>query len=141
MTNETESAFEQARSALPNREHVLHDMSVIDAKSSALLTHVSIMIAVVAVFLGQPNSPMWTWVFTVELSMFSIVAMFLLRCIDIMGPPLRQLPEGGEVVAAHYRHEILVRRGVLQWMIRIVQLITVAVIATVLLKARLVGPQ
>lgn len=137
MTPQDESFFEQLRGALPNREHVLHDMSVIDAKSSALLTHVSIMIAVVAVFLGQPSAPHWTWVFTAELAVFSVVAMCLLRCIDIMGPPLRRVPSGdAEVVAAYYRREILVRRGILQWMIRVVQFVTVAVIVTVLLKAK-----
>lgn len=136
MTRQDESAFEQLRNALPNRQHVLHDMSVIDAKSSALLTHVSIMMAVVAVFLSQPNGSHWTWVLTVELVMFSVVAMFLLRCIDIMGPPLRPVPQDAEKATAYYRREILVRRGILQWMIRLVLLITLAVVVTVLLKAK-----
>jgi hypothetical protein len=52
-------------------------MSVIDAKSSALLTHVSIMLAVIAVLLAQPNSATWKWIYTAELIAFSVVSGLL----------------------------------------------------------------
>jgi hypothetical protein len=55
LTPQDERAFEAQRAGLKNREHFLYDMSLIDAKSSALLTHVSIMLAVVAVLLSQPT--------------------------------------------------------------------------------------
>ncbi|MEP6619019.1 MAG: hypothetical protein ABJE47_06890 [bacterium] len=131
-----EKLFEAQRAALENRDHFLHDMSVIDAKSSALLTHVSIMLAVVAVFLGQQNGVLWKWVFTVELAAFSVVAVFLLRCVDILGPPFRRLPIGAEAsIEGVYRDEVLWRRAIFQGMVRAVRLLTVALIAAVFIKA------
>jgi hypothetical protein len=66
-----------AARGLENGEHALYDMSVIDAKSSALLTHVSIMLAVIAVLLAQPNSATWKWIYTAELIAFSVVSGLL----------------------------------------------------------------
>lgn len=48
-----ESKYVTRRRRVNAIRHILHDMSIIDSKSSALLTHVSIMIAVVAVLLAS----------------------------------------------------------------------------------------
>jgi hypothetical protein len=135
-----EEVFESRRATLQNREHVLHDMSIIDTKSSALLTHVSIMLAVVAVLLAQPNVTFWRWVFTTELIAFSAAGVLLLRCVDIMGPPFRQLPPlvDGQL-EAFYRSEVVVRRAIFQIALRAVRLFTLCLIGIVALKSVLDG--
>jgi len=132
-----ELEFQEQRRALgADREHFLHDMSILDAKSSALLTHVSIMLAVIALFLGQEHTALWSWVFTVELTAFSIIAVLLLRCVDILGPPLRPLQASDpEAIEERYRREILRRRAIFQLTVRVVRYLTIGLIATVLAKA------
>jgi hypothetical protein len=136
LTLQDEHLFEVQRAGLENREHALHDMSVIDAKSSALLTHVSIMLAVIAVLLAQPNSATWKWVFTAELVAFSVVGVLLLRCVDILGPPFRRLlPDADGKLEEYYRSEILLRRAIFQGMIRTVRFLTVCLIIIVTIKS------
>jgi hypothetical protein len=134
LSADDERAFEQQRAGLSNREHALYDMSIIDAKSSSLLTHVSIMLAVVAVLLAQPNTYWWQLIFTVELIAFSVIGVMLLRCVDVLGPPFRRLPDEGEDLSEYYRGEILLRRGVFQLMLRAVRVLTVVLIVVVGLK-------
>jgi hypothetical protein len=135
-TLQDERLFEAQRAGLENREHALHDMSIIDAKSSALLTHVSIMLAVIAVLLAQPNSSLWKWVFTAELIAFSVVSVLLLRCVDILGPPFRRpVPDADGGLEAYYRTEILLRRTIFQAMIRTVRFLTVCLIVIVAIKS------
>jgi hypothetical protein len=133
---EDEQLYESRRELLGGaKEYFLHDMSIVDTKSSALLTHVSVMIAVVAIFL-QTNPPrQWQTMLTIELTLFSLVAVVLLWCVDIMGPPRRQIPsESSEEVTRIYRKEILKRRAIYQLSLRTVRFLTLALIATVLLK-------
>lgn len=130
-----EQAFEAQRAELTNRAHAFHDMSIIDAKSSALLTHVSIMLAVVAVLLAQPNPAVWRWIYTGELIAFSAVGVLLLRCVDILGPPFRRLPVAAEGnLEEYYRTEVMVRRAIFQAMVRAVRLLTVLLILVVAAK-------
>ncbi len=131
-----ERLFEAQRAGLKNRDHFLHDMSLIDSKSSALLTHVSIMLAVIAVLLAQPNSPVWKWIFTAELIAFSAVGVLLLRCVDILGPPFRRLsPDGDGKLEEYYRSEVLLRRAIFQGMVRMVRFLTVCLIVIVAIKS------
>jgi hypothetical protein len=135
LTTESEAEFEARRAELKNREHVLHDMSIIDAKSAALLTHVSLMLAVVAVLLAQPNGMVWRWIYTGELIALSGVGVLLLRCVDIMGPPFRRLPPSGAgELEAHYRVEVMLRRAIFQAMVRAVRLLTIVLILVVAAK-------
>jgi hypothetical protein len=135
MVLDDERAFELQRAQLENRAHVLHDMSIIDAKSSALLTHVSIMLAVVAVLLAQPNEAVWRWIYTAELIAFSGVGVLLLRCVDILGPPFRRLrPDADGGLEEYYRLEVLLRRAIFQAMVRTVRLLTVALMVIVAIR-------
>jgi hypothetical protein len=136
LSPQDERTFEAQRAGLKNRDHFLYDMSLIDAKSSALLTHVSIMLAVVAVLLAQPNTPAWRWIFTAELIAFSVVGVLLLRCVDILGPPFRRLsPDAEGGLEELYRREILLRRSIFQAMVRTVRLLTVCLIVIVAIKS------
>jgi hypothetical protein len=129
---EDEKAFEAQRAELKNRAHALHDMSILDTKSSALLTHVSIMLAVVAVLLAQPNGALWRWIYTGELIAFSAVGVLLLRCVDIMGPPFRRLPPPANIeLEDYYRMEVMLRRAIFQAMVRAVRILTVILILIV----------
>ncbi|MBX9636736.1 MAG: hypothetical protein K2Q45_04210, partial [Nitrosomonas sp.] len=47
LNEEDERKFADARKDINHINHILHDMVIIDTKSSALLTHVSVMLAVV----------------------------------------------------------------------------------------------
>jgi hypothetical protein len=135
LSSDSERLFATRRSRLANIDHFLHDMSIIDAKSSALLSHVSIMLAVVAVFLAQAVAGVWKWVFIVELTIFSVVAVLLLRCVDILGPPFRPLGSDDSVeIEEFYRAEVLLRRAIFQGAVRVVRLLTVGIIVTVLAK-------
>ena len=136
LTPQDERAFEAQRAGLENRDHFFYDMSLIDAKSSALLTHVSIMLAVIAVLLAQPNSPVWKWIYTAELIAFSVVGVLLLRCVDILGPPFRRLvPDAEGKLEEFYRAEILLRRTIFQGMLRTVRFLTVCLIVIVAIKS------
>jgi len=136
LTPQDELVFEAQRAGLENRDHFLHDMSLIDAKSSALLTHVSIMLAVIAVLLAQPNSATWKWIFTAELIAFSLVGVLLLRCVDILGPPFRRLtPDATGKLEEHYRREVLLRRAIFQGMVRAVRFLTVCLIVIVTVRS------
>ena len=122
-----ESKYVTRRRRVNAIHHILHDMSIIDSKSSALLTHVSIMIAVVAVLLAslEPYTGLvWRIALIVELVAFSAVTTLLLRCVDIMGPPFRQPPADRGQRNITYKEEILIRRGIYQLMVRIVFLLT-----------------
>ena len=131
-----EHLFEVQRAGLENRDHFLHDMSLIDTKSSALLTHVSIMLAVIAVLLAQSNGAAWKWILTAELIAFSVVSVLLLRCVDILGPPFRRLlPDADGELEEHYRNEVLLRRAIFQGMVRTVRFLTVCLIIIVAIKS------
>ncbi len=47
LNEEDERKFADRRRDITHISHILHDMVIIDTKSSALLTHVSVMLAVV----------------------------------------------------------------------------------------------
>lgn len=133
-SGEAERNYVDLRKKVEDREHVLYDMDVIDQKSSALLTHVSIMLAVVA-FMIPDTSGIWRIALTFELVAFLLVAMLLLRCVDVMGPPFRNpsaIPSKANTV---YHHEILLRRGVYQAMLRMVFVLTGSLLVGVVAKS------
>lgn len=114
-------------------KHILAEMDFMDSKSAALLTHVSVMIAVVA-FLTPPSGA-WRTLMFAEIFAFSAVAVLLLRCVEMMGPPFRRLAEGNnDANLAHYCEEVLVRRIVYQYMLRSVVFLTICLMALLTVK-------
>ena len=96
-----------------NGHGVLHDMDVIDTKSSALLAHITLMLAVVAL-LFDSESPL-NKLLIVEFVLYTGLATALLRCIDILGPPYRTIQFENEENAIQYWHrEALIRRSICQ---------------------------
>lgn len=131
-----EKSYVATRRTIPEdeRTHILYDMDIIDSKSAALLTHVSVMLAVIAVLITQSES-VWRWIMIAELTAFCLVGMLLLRCVDVMGPPYRVPPDDEENLRETYCDEVLLRRGVYQAMLRTVFGLTAALIAIVISKA------
>lgn len=136
---EIESAFALRRRDVKDIDHLLYDMDIIDSKSAALLTHVSIMLAVIVVLLNYSQDRTWQLIMTGELLCFSLVGLLLLRCVDVMGPPFRLPPSDVEEVNKVYRREILIRRAVYQTMVRTVFVLTLLLIAIVAIKALAFG--
>lgn len=129
-----EERYTALRKQLKNKEHFLYDMNIIDSKSSALLTHVSIMLAVVVVLISLAPGKIWEVIMTLELIAFTIVGMLLLRCVDVMGPPYKMPPEDPEEATEMYQKEILLRRGIYQTMVRVVFVLTIILISLVVIK-------
>ncbi|MEM8495812.1 MAG: hypothetical protein AAF663_10555 [Planctomycetota bacterium] len=130
-----EKRYAAIRPTAKNIDHVLNDMDIIDSKSSALLTHVSIMLAVVAILMAISTSVVWKSILAVELVAFTLVGLALLRCVDIMGPPYRRASRNIEALSEIYHREILVRRAIYQSMVRSVFILSLLLVVIVLFKA------
>lgn len=137
VTSQSEREFSKRRSDVANLDRILNDMDIIDAKSAALLTHVSIMLAVVVVLVTNASSLTWQIILTVELLAFSVVGLLLLRCVDIMGPPFRHPSDNAEDATDMYFEEIALRRTIYQWMVRAVFVLTLFLIGLVVVKTAL----
>ncbi len=132
---EREKSFYDSRNDTEGIKDILHDMEIIDTKSSALLTHISIMFVVIGFFLAESTKISTVNVlFLVEFVAYLVIAMLLLRCIDIMGPPFRQPPNEKEKRIKAYYFEVTLRREIYHRSIRSVYLLTAALIPIICFK-------
>ncbi len=130
-----EKLFYESRNDTEAMKDILYDMDIIDSKSSALLTHISIMFVVIGFFLSETEKfSVINFLFLVEFVAYLMIAMALLRCIDIMGPPFRQPPEDKEERTQMYYFEVTLRREIYHRSLRLVYLLTAALIPIVCLK-------
>lgn len=114
-------------------DSIHYDMDAIDNKSSALLTHISLMFVVLSIFLVASDAHAFIQVLLgIELIAYLCIAMLLLRCIDVMGPPLRPLPSDRDGVDEAFYVEVTLRREVYQRSMRAVYLLTFFLIPIVL---------
>ncbi|UJP01249.1 MAG: hypothetical protein LZF64_05635 [Nitrosomonas sp.] len=139
LNEEDERKFADARKDINHINHILHDMVIIDTKSSALLTHVSVMLAVVIGMLftligPKESGSILAYLLKIEMVTYAVVAMVLLRCLDIMGPPFRKLRNEMHEIDAQYHQEIVIRRAIYQLMSRVVFILTVVLILITFLK-------
>ncbi|MBS0423488.1 MAG: hypothetical protein JSR71_03465 [Proteobacteria bacterium] len=139
LNEEDERKFADTRKDINHINHILHDMVIIDTKSSALLTHVSVMLAVVIGMLftligPKESGSILAYLLKVEMVAYAVVAMVLLRCLDIMGPPFRKLRNEMREIDAQYHKEIIIRRAIYQLMSRVVFILTVVLIMITFLK-------
>ncbi|MER0170499.1 MAG: hypothetical protein DU489_07815 [Nitrosomonas sp.] len=139
LNEEDERKFADARKDINHINHILHDMVIIDTKSSALLMHVSIMLAVVIGMLftligPKESGSILAYMLKIEMVAYAVVAMVLLRCLDIMGPPFRKLRNEMHEIDAQYHQEIVTRRAIYQLMSRVVFILTVVLILITFLK-------
>lgn len=75
-----------------NRQAIFKYMDDIDSKSSALLAHVSMIIAAVSVMLAAFDQSFFKYLLLLELAIYIVVAIGLLRCVSILRP--RSFEEG-----------------------------------------------
>ncbi|SDW34276.1 hypothetical protein [Nitrosomonas oligotropha] len=139
LNEEDERKFADARKDINHINHILHDMVIIDTKSSALLMHVSIMLAVVIGMLftligPKESGSILAYMLKIEMVAYAVVAMVLLRCLDIMRPPFRKLRNEMHEINAQYHQEIVTRRAIYQLMSRVVFILTVVLILITFLK-------
>ncbi len=100
----------------------LYDMGIIDGKSSALLTHISVMLVVLTFLLGS-DSQHFQIALKIELVVYAILATLLLRAVDIMGPPY-QWSDGN----IDWLKEAALRRVIYQSVLRLVWILTIALV-------------
>ena len=86
-----EDEYIHRKTQVENYPAMVQEMDTIDSKSSALLTHVSIMLAVVAVLVESVEVWIWQVVLVIELLVYSVFGLILLRCVDITGPPRQHI--------------------------------------------------
>lgn len=139
LNEEDERKFADVRKDINHINHILHDMVIIDTKRSALLTHVSVMLAVVIGMLftligPKESGSILAYMLKIEMVAYAVVAMVLLRCLDIMGPPFRKLRNEMREIDAQYHQEIIVRRAIYQLMSRVVFILTVVLVLITFLK-------
>ena len=124
--NEFDYSAARDEKYVSNIDHILKDMDIIDSKSSALLAHVSIMIAVAFGLTAIDNlNYVVKGLRYVEAFAYILVALFLMRCLEIVGPPLRKMESSDRQMFDKYNYEILVRRAVYQTSVRAVIWLTV----------------
>lgn len=119
-------------------EMLIKELDVVDTKSSSLLTHLSIMLAVLAVIIetqmpekkgGPIGDPEWLRLAIVFLISYSMLALLLLRCVDVVGSFLRPIPEKEEDDLVYFLKEVQLRRSLFQIILRLVVLITLLFIS------------
>ena len=132
---ERESEYYKIRGNAEDLKEILYDTEIIDGKSSALLTHISVMFVVLSIFLaGSDNHWAITLLLIIELIAYLGVSMVLLRCIDIMGPPFRQPPKEAQEVKYTYYFEVTLRREIYHRSVRTVYILTFFLIPIVIIK-------
>ena len=130
-----ESAYYSRRNAVENKADVIYDANIIDNKCSALLTHISIMFIILGIFIGaDTHKGIVFLLLTVEFLAYVLVAMALLRCVDMMGPPFRQVPESKDGIEQALLYEITLRRGIYVRALRVSFILTAILIPIMIIK-------
>jgi hypothetical protein len=63
-----------------------------------------------------------------------LAAMLLLRCVDLLGPPFRQLPDSDTGIKQAFLFEITIRREIYVRVLRIVYVLTAILIPIIALR-------
>ncbi len=126
------------RDEIRDIKSIFYDMDVVDSKSSALLTHISVMFVVLGVLLSSKNHWIVNLSLSIELIAYVVVASFLLRSLDISASPFKSISQDDEQDAekskAFYHIEIAIRRATFAQSLRITYILTILLIPIILLK-------
>ncbi len=115
-------------------DHIWQDLRSIDAKSSGLLTHISVMFVVLGFLASEVDNIFLQVVLTLEFIAYIFSAMVLLRCLDMTGPPLKDLPDNHTEIRQLQAAEALLRKAVYVRVLRLVYVLTVLLIPIVGIK-------
>lgn len=117
-----------------NVDKIWQDLRSIDAKSSGLLTHISVMFVVLGFLAADANSIVLRVLLTLEFLAYIFAAMLLLRCLDMTGPPLNDLPADSAAIRKVQASEALLRKTVYVRVLRLVYILTALLIPIVGIK-------
>lgn len=115
-------------------DHIWRDLRSIDAKSSGLLTHISVMFVVLGFLASNVDNFLLRLLLTVEFLAYILAAMVLLRCLDMTGPPLNDLPDDPEALREVQAREALLRKTIYVRVLRLVYVLTAMLIPIVGIK-------
>ncbi len=117
-----------------NADRIWQDLRSIDAKSSGLLTHISVMFVVLGFLAADANNIVLRVLLTLEFLAYIFAAMLLLRCLDMTGPPLNDLPGDSAEIRMVQAREALLRKTVYVRVLRLVYILTALLIPIVGIK-------
>ena len=115
-------------------DHIWQDLRSIDAKSSGLLTHISVMFVVLGFLASDVDNMFLRSLLTAEFIAYIFAAMVLLRCLDMTGPPLNDLPQDATELRAVQASEALLRKTIYVRVLRLVYVLTALLIPIVGIK-------
>ena len=128
-----EAYYEKLKSA-EDVDHIWRDLRSIDAKSSGLLTHISVMFVVLGFLASSVDNFLLRLLLTVEFLAYILAAMVLLRCLDMTGPPFNDLPDDPAALREVQAREALLRKTIYVRVLRLVYVLTALLIPIVGIK-------
>ena len=128
-----EAYYEKLKSA-EDVDHIWRDLRSIDAKSSGLLTHISVMFVVLGFLASSVDNFLLRLLLTVEFLAYILAAMVLLQCLDMTGPPLNDLPDDPAALREVQAREALLRKTIYVRVLRLVYVLTALLIPIVGIK-------
>lgn len=115
-------------------DYIWRDLRSIDAKSSGLLTHISVMFVVLGFLSAGVDNFLLRLLLAVEFLAYIFAALLLLRCLDMTGPPLNDLPKDQKELRTAQAREALLRKTVYVRVLRLVYVLTALLIPIVAIK-------
>lgn len=117
-----------------NVDKIWQDLRSIDAKSSGLLTHISVMFVVLGFLAADVDNTFLQILLTIEFLAYIFAAMLILRCLDMTGPPLNDLPGDSAQIRTVQAIEALLRKTIYVRVLRLVYILTALLIPIVGIK-------
>jgi len=127
-------AYYEKLAAAEGIDNIWKDLRSIDAKSSGLLTHISVMFVVLGFLASDVDNFLLKLLLTAEFLAYIFAAMVLLRCLDMTGPPLNDLPDDSVELKAVQAREALLRKTIYVRVLRLVYVLTALLIPIVGIK-------
>ena len=127
-------AYYEKLAAAEGVDNIWKDLRSIDAKSSGLLTHISVMFVVLGFLASDVDNFLLKLLLTAEFLAYIFAAMVLLRCLDMTGPPLNDLPDDSAELKAVQAREALLRKTIYVRVLRLVYVLTALLIPIVGIK-------
>ncbi len=132
-TNDPQAYYDKLE-ASEGTDIIWNDLRSIDAKSSGLLTHISVMFVVLGFLAADVDNIFLRVLLTLEFLAYIFAAMLLLRCLDMTGPPLNDLSADPSKIRPIQAREALLRKTIYVRVLRLVYVLTALLIPVVAIK-------
>ena len=133
-TDSDPQAYYEKLDSAEGIDRIWQDLRSIDAKSSGLLTHISVMFVVLGFLASDVDNILLRLLLTAEFLAYIFAALVLLRCLDMTGPPLNDLPQDAAELRSVQAREALLRKTIYVRVLRLVYLLTALLIPIVGIK-------